>query len=154
MRIIIIPDDTLVAVDGDFVNGVDMSSMPEEIHAVQWYDDKGEIEFKDGRPNEVFTDFEERFGQFIQLHADRNIDIKSNTPPNTYSDWDEETKEWMVNNDKKLAYDILQQVKLYKTYLNDTDWYYARLQETGVAVPEEVVSKRIEARTYIQENEV
>jgi hypothetical protein len=36
-----------------------------------------------------------------------------------------------------------------QTYLNSTDWYYARLAETGQAVPEDVVTKRIEARELL-----
>lgn len=31
-------------------------------------------------------------------------------------------------------------------YLNDTDWYIIRYHETGVAVPEEVLLKRKQAR--------
>jgi hypothetical protein len=37
-----------------------------------------------------------------------------------------------------------------KRYLSSTDWYYARLAETGDAVPSEVISKRIAARDYIR----
>ena len=131
-----------------------MSSISEDIHAVQWYDIKGEIEFKDGRPNEVFEEFNERFGTIIKAFENRKIDIKRNTPPNSYSDWDETSKEWIENPDKKTLFDIKQQVEAYKKYLSDTDWYYARLHETGVAVPGDVITKRTDARTYIQENEI
>ena len=36
-------------------------------------------------------------------------------------------------------------------YLNETDWYYARLYETQKAVPIEVVDKRNLARSRISE---
>ena len=36
-----------------------------------------------------------------------------------------------------------------KKYLSDTDWYVTRLQETGKAIPEEVLQKRQEARDSI-----
>lgn len=34
-------------------------------------------------------------------------------------------------------------------YLADTDWYVVRLTETGVAIPEEVITKRAEARAIL-----
>lgn len=40
-----------------------------------------------------------------------------------------------------------------KKYLSSTDWYYPRLTETGKAVPEDVVAKRLEARNLINELE-
>ena len=39
-----------------------------------------------------------------------------------------------------------------QSYLTSTDWYFARLADTGEKVPEEVKVKRAEARTFIQEN--
>jgi hypothetical protein len=40
-----------------------------------------------------------------------------------------------------------------QAYLNSTDWYYARLAETGEEVPAEVVSKRKECRDLIRSSE-
>lgn len=37
----------------------------------------------------------------------------------------------------------------YRQYLADTDWYVTRYLETGVVVPEEVTTKRLEARNLI-----
>lgn len=36
-----------------------------------------------------------------------------------------------------------------RTYLASTDWYVIRYQETGVAVPEEVTTKRASARMQV-----
>lgn len=154
MRVTIIPDDTLVMIDGELVEGVDMSTMPSEIHAVQWYGDHGEIEFRDRRANAQFTDFDTRFGGVVSLFAARKIEIKRAQAPNPYSDWDDALNDWVENSTKKAAYDIAQQVLTHKRYLISTDWYYARLQETGAPVPPEVVAERIAARTYIQEHDV
>jgi hypothetical protein len=154
MRVTIIPDDTVVMIDGEPVEGVDMASMPSEIHAVQWYGDHGEIEFRDFRPHEQFTDFDVRFGGFVGLFAARKIAIKRAQAPNTYSDWDDALNDWSENPAKKAVYDIAQQVLTHKQYLTSTDWYYARLQETGTAVPADVVTARIAARAYIQEHDV
>lgn len=38
-----------------------------------------------------------------------------------------------------------------RAYLNSTDWYVIRNQETGVAIPEEIAIKRQEAREQIIE---
>ena len=59
MRVIIVPDDGVVLIDGKG-RVVDCSSVDRTIHAVQWYDDHGEIEYKtfDGvrAPNLAITD--------------------------------------------------------------------------------------------------
>lgn len=49
---------------------------------------------------------------------------------------------------------IAEKVIEYKAYLASTDWYYARKAETSEDVPTDVVAKRIEYRTYIQEHEL
>lgn len=36
-----------------------------------------------------------------------------------------------------------------RAYLASTDWYVIRMQETGVAIPQEVLDKRAEARDSI-----
>jgi hypothetical protein len=61
MTVTIVPADKLVYVDGE-AQTVDMSDMPDYIHALQWYGAYGEIEFKtdaNGKrlPNLRFTDF-------------------------------------------------------------------------------------------------
>lgn len=50
---IIVPDKTIV-VDGNGLFGIntDMSWIPENVHAVQWYDTWGEVEYNDGTSNE------------------------------------------------------------------------------------------------------
>jgi hypothetical protein len=50
----------------------------------------------------------------------------------------------IVENDKRRASN-----EENKKYLSDTDWYVTRLQETGKAIPEEVLQKRQEARDSI-----
>lgn len=46
MKLTIIPDDGRVSVDGYYFDGLDMSNLDNTIHAVQWYDTWGEVEFK------------------------------------------------------------------------------------------------------------
>jgi hypothetical protein len=45
MRVTIVPDDGIVLVDSKWLK-IDCSSVASDIHAVQWYDDHGEIEYK------------------------------------------------------------------------------------------------------------
>ena len=58
MRITIIPSDKTIGIDGDFLLSIqqDMSWVPENIHAVQWYDTWGEVEYTDDSPNERIED--------------------------------------------------------------------------------------------------
>ena len=44
-RITIVRETGVVKQDGVGCEGVDVSSVPYEIHALQWYDTKGELEF-------------------------------------------------------------------------------------------------------------
>lgn len=55
-RVTIIVDDRVVGVDGVFRH-VNMSSMPDDIHAVQWYGGSGEIEYRSNAPNKQIDDF-------------------------------------------------------------------------------------------------
>lgn len=60
MRVTIIPADGYVSIDGEGYNEIDLSFMPTDINALQWYDTDGEIERKDNRGqvavNEKITD--------------------------------------------------------------------------------------------------
>jgi hypothetical protein len=46
MRVTIIVDDNFVSVDGVSYNDLDLSVLPQNVHAVQWYGERGEVEFK------------------------------------------------------------------------------------------------------------
>jgi len=50
MRVTIIREDGIAIIDGRTI-GIDLSDMPEDIHAVQWRDSSGHIE-RQGFPNE------------------------------------------------------------------------------------------------------
>lgn len=47
MRVVIVPEDGSVSVDGKGFGGLDLSFIDPTIHAVQWYGDRGEVEHKD-----------------------------------------------------------------------------------------------------------
>jgi hypothetical protein len=47
MRLTIIPLDNVVTIDGISFNTIDLSSIPLDVHAIQWYNTIGEVEIKD-----------------------------------------------------------------------------------------------------------
>ena len=58
MKLTIIPIDGAVYKDGISYSGLDLSAVPVNVHALQWYETEGEIEFS-GRPkpqNEIITE--------------------------------------------------------------------------------------------------
>lgn len=55
MRLTIIRDMGLVHVDGRGHDEQDMTGVPENVHALQWDGESGEIEFVDNTPNQEIT---------------------------------------------------------------------------------------------------
>lgn len=59
MRITIISNDNFISIDGEGYSGVDLSFLDSDIHALQWYGNDGEIEYKDNKgrivKNEIIT---------------------------------------------------------------------------------------------------
>jgi hypothetical protein len=47
MRLTIIPEDKVVTLNGESYNNIDLSFLDNSIHAIQWYETFGEIEYKD-----------------------------------------------------------------------------------------------------------
>ena len=55
MRLTIIRDMGLVNIDGRGHDEQDMTGIPDNVHALQWYGASGEIEFVDNTPNQEIT---------------------------------------------------------------------------------------------------
>ena len=68
MKLTIVPDDKLIGIGGTFFGGIqqDLSWIPSNVHAVQWSDSSGEIEYNDGTPNEIISDL----GIYAQAQTD------------------------------------------------------------------------------------
>ncbi len=64
-RVTIVPEDNVVLVNG-VARLIDMTDIDPAIHAVQWKDTVGEIEYNDGTPNAVIDDISP-FQEFIDL---------------------------------------------------------------------------------------
>jgi predicted metal-dependent hydrolase len=73
MRVTIIPEDKFISIDGKGLLNIqhDFSWIPQNVHAVQWYDTWGEVEYNDGTPNERL----EELGIFEQAVEDYNNEI-------------------------------------------------------------------------------
>lgn len=58
MRLTIIPSDRAIGIDGKFLLEIqeDLSWIPSNIHAVQWNEKGGHIEYKDETPNELIEE--------------------------------------------------------------------------------------------------
>lgn len=86
MRLTIISVDTTISIDGESIAGCDVSWVPEfvgditgvsqKVHAVQWYDDHGEIELVTRDNNIVITELG-IFEQAIVKHAERKLVIEA-----------------------------------------------------------------------------
>jgi len=78
MRVIIVPIDKTVTINGESYSNLDLSFIDLSVHAVQWYDTHGEVERKDPITqkmvsNDVITSLDD-FQQAItvwQIEKDR-----------------------------------------------------------------------------------
>lgn len=67
MRVTIVPDDNYIAIDGVGYNII--TTYEENIHAIQWYDNFGTIEYKIG-PQERFEDIS-RIQPYINVYMEQ-----------------------------------------------------------------------------------
>ena len=91
MKLTAIKDDNIVQIDGVAVNAE--FTIPDNIHAIAWDGSEGHIEYKDGQPNTVITDFGDweylvdEFNAFkSQQEADRTAELQAIEDALTYAD--------------------------------------------------------------------
>ena len=85
MRLVIVPIDTRISIDGESITECDVSWLPEfvgditgvpqKVHALQWYDDHGEIELRSNDTNIKITELG-IFEQAIAKHAEKKAAIE------------------------------------------------------------------------------
>jgi uncharacterized LabA/DUF88 family protein len=71
----IIPVDSIVIIDGFPTPNVDLSWIPENVHAVQWYDTYGEIELVTREPNIDITELG-IYEQAISLWESKKLELE------------------------------------------------------------------------------
>lgn len=78
-------------------------------------------------------------------------DTETTLKPDKFDKWDYSSNSWVEDIEAKRSYEINTQIAEAKQYLSDTGWYVERLHDpsSGKAIPEEVLSKRDEARKLI-----
>lgn len=82
MRLTIIVDDKLMIIDGNNFN-IDTTLIDPNIHAVQWYEDWGEIEYrktKNGKPQNLIID---ELSQFENVIATQSVENTTYQTANT-----------------------------------------------------------------------
>ena len=104
-----------VIVNGENVENIPATNLDSSIHAVQWYGDRGEVEYNDR--NEEITDFSE----FDAIINDRDKEI------------DRLTQEALDNEPSEEEKDRAQRVSL----LEETDWIVIKYLDIGEPVPQE-----------------
>lgn len=101
MPITIIPADQVVIVDGRAAI-VKIEGL-EEVQAIQWLDDSGWIEYRDGRPNQSLTG--DGFGQAVKPWLDlHQAEIsRLDSCPGPLYDWDESSGQWRMSGERSQA---------------------------------------------------
>lgn len=61
MKLTIVADDNSVGVDGEYFGPLDISQLDPAVHAVQWYGEYGEVEFKTVFANGALTKPQNQF---------------------------------------------------------------------------------------------
>lgn len=74
MRVTIIPSDSVVTIDGVSFSNIDMSGLDPAIHAVQWYENHGEVEIKNVSTGRMVSNL-----QINNLNSFQNIISQFNT---------------------------------------------------------------------------
>lgn len=131
----VIPEDHFIAVDGvgyflDF-------SAPDNLHAVQWHNGKGHCEWTD-RGNTDIVSYEDEVQPYVAAWEAEYTRLQA-------LEQAEQAPERVAERECRAA--LQEQLK----YLDTTDWYVVRYEETGAAIPAEVTTARADARKTIDE---
>ena len=136
MKYTLIKDDSLFGVDGLFYQ-IDVSSVSNNIHAIQFEETSGHIEFNDGQLNQEINSFD-NYSFLVDLW---NLENKKANKPNYWYVWN--GSDWIEDFDLKAQEELKSELAKAETYLSRTDWYYARKAETGEDVPAAGMDRRV-----------
>lgn len=131
MRITVVPSDKSIGVDGVIYSGldVDWSWIPEDVHAFQWFDTYGHVEYKDSRPNDDVTELG-IYQTAVDLHNQEKTRIEQEEIQKELSrDYWEEFRElrlyrlretdWTQTLDSPLSEDKKEEYRIYRQSLRD-----------------------------------
>ena len=80
MKLSIIPSDGTVCENGSCYTGLTFSGIPADVHALQWQDVKGWIEFNDGKTNEDISSLPEWSSNAIMAWTVANTPVPPSPP--------------------------------------------------------------------------
>jgi hypothetical protein len=69
MRLTVIPEDKTIIKDGKAIAGFE--GLPAEIHAIQWHDTKGTVEYKDGSALPVDFEFVQSYSSLFDVEEEK-----------------------------------------------------------------------------------
>lgn len=102
------------------------------------------------RPNDITLSWCDEKKDWVE---DPILKKKSNRPEEPYYFWNDKKGDWIIDKAIKEKYDIIVSINEAKSYLSNTDFYYARKMETGKDIPKDVANKRAISRDYISKKE-
>ena len=109
------PATYVIGINGEFYNVV--IDIDTNIRAIQWYGDKGEIEFVDGSVNQTIDSID--INKFISAW---DLGKKKSNKPNIYSVWDDTIQDWFEDIQLKEEFEKQEKISSAKKYLTDTDF--------------------------------
>jgi hypothetical protein len=105
MKVTIIPIDGAVYIDGASYSQLSWLDTPVNVHAIQWENSEGWIEYNDGSPNETITSLPNWAELAIDAWNNANIKYQAESQKNSYEDLTFEQKIDLVRieRDKRIA---------------------------------------------------
>lgn len=143
MQLTIIKDMGLVQVDGKGYDELDMTGIPDNVHAVQWYGSHGDIEYVDGTPNLDITEL-----PAWALTAKSRRDAKDAEEVAKAEAEEAEFKALMESPEHKAKLIRSERDRL----LAGSDWVVVMMTELGAPVPAEWVNYRSALRNITVQN--
>lgn len=145
-RLTYVAEDSVIGINGEFYK-VEEFSVDQNIRAIQWYGETGEVEYFDGSANETIDTISDSFVSAWELGKKKSV------PPNGYSVWDSASGDWVEDAELKSEQEKQQKISGAKKYLKDTDYKVLPDYDKQDGV-EEIKLKRQEARELIRSLEV
>ena len=102
-HVTVVPSDSVIIVDGIGYNFE--FNCDQNIHAIQWHDGSGHVEYKDGKPNKVIESYEKEvlpFVKFWEGHAAK-IEEEAKIAAEKYNSEEERFKRLRAARDSRLA---------------------------------------------------
>ena len=91
MRLTIIPSDSAVYIDEVMNSSLGMASVPDNVHALQWFDVSGWIEFNDGSQNQDISELPQWANVCVQEWETADYEHKHPPPPSPTAEENKQT---------------------------------------------------------------